>query len=433
MSFAPNPNPKRIDTPRQQPCPFAAFSNSFALANRDLEALYGEAIASDAVHHLPDIDYWLVTRHSDIKTVLGDKTRFSPEIALQPFQALTPETIATLVAGGVAPTRIMVDNPAPSHQRARRAVQMAFTPQRLNALAPVIEAMVDAAIDRFAHLGRVDLVAELAYELPALVLFRMMGIDDLHVRNVKRWADNRLLFTFGRLSPDEQRAAAEQLVDYWQFCEALVASRTQAPQDDLPSALIAAADAQGTVLSQREVIDIVFGLLLAGHETTTNQTANTIAALLETPGAWGRLVADPARIPYAVEEGLRYRPSVIAWRRRVLVDAAFGERTIPAGSNLLLMLAAANRDPALFDEPASYDLDRANAKDHISFGYGAHFCLGAPLARLEMKIILERLLHRLPSLRLAPDADQTPIETIQFRGPKALLVEWDPAPDVTRP
>ena len=169
---------------------------------------------------------------------------------------------------------------------------------------------------------------------------------------------------------------------------------------------------------------MVYGLLIAGHETTTSMSANAIVTLMRHREAWDRLCADPALIPNAVEELLRFDSSVITWRRKALKAVEVAGVPIPEGAKLLLALCSGNRDDAHFPEPERFDLDRENAKTHLSFGFGIHYCLGAPLARLELKVILEELTQRLPSLRLVPDQTWEFPPNTSFRGPAHLWVEW---------
>ncbi|MEO0412858.1 MAG: cytochrome P450 [Pseudomonadota bacterium] len=406
-------------------CPFSDLSRSFELSNADLEATYAQMHADAPVSYLPDIGYWAVSDYREIRRILSDQSTFSPEIAMQPFQEICPEAGQLLMEGQVSPTRIMVDNPGDNHRRARQIVQQSFMPSRLKKLEPAIYALVDQAIDGFVDKGEADLIEEMLYELPALVLFKLLGVPGSDVKHIKRWADNRLLFIWGRLGKEEQIAAAKELVDYWQYCTAHVERKAANPGDDMPSFLLGARSEEGETLSRNEIIDIMFGILLAGHETTTNQSANTLQALLENGAAWQALVNHPDSIPNAVEEGLRFRPSVIAWRRKALEDVQVCGVSIPSGANLLLYLAAANRDPGEFEMPADLDVKRSKARAHISFGFGPHFCLGAPLARLEMRIILERLAARLKNLRLQASKPSDPIQTLQFRGPTQLWVTWD--------
>ena len=204
----------------------------------------------------------------------------------------------------------------------------------------------------------------------------------------------------------------------------LVKQKARSPGDDLPSMMLAARSDGERVLSHEEIANVVFGLLLAGHETTTNMAANAVQSLLENCESWAALVANPSDIRSAVEELIRYRPSVIAWRRKTKVAVEVAGTRIPAGAKLLLYLASGNRDESVFEQGEALDIGRRNARAHLSFGFGAHFCLGAPLARLELAIILEELTRRLPNLRLHERSPPAVIETIVFRGPKKLWVTW---------
>jgi cytochrome P450 len=168
----------------------------------------------------------------------------------------------------------------------------------------------------------------------------------------------------------------------------------------------------------------VYGLLIAGHETTTSMSANAVVTLMEQRESWDRLCADPAAIPNAVEELLRFNSSVITWRRKAMQAVQVAGVQIPEGANLLLALCSGNRDDAHFPEPESFDIGRENAKTHLSFGFGIHYCLGAPLARLELRVILEEMTRRMPSLRLVPGQTWTFPPNTSFRGPGELWVEW---------
>ena len=400
------------------------LSDTFKLSNVDLESIYADARSHEPVTYLPDIDFWAVTRFSDVKRIISDTSTFSCEIAMDPIVPYSEEMLRCLEEGGFAGKSNLVANPEPSHDRVRRHAQKGFVPKRMNALQPRIRALVDETIDGFIEKGSVDLVDAMLYELPAEVLFMLLGIPDEEVKNVKRWADNRLLLIFGKLKKDQQLEAARELVDYWQYCIKHVENKIKQPEPDLPSDMLAARDGDDSVLTIRDITLTVFGLLLAGHETTSNMSANAVLALLENEGAWRKLAGDPSLIPNAVEELLRFRPSVVAWRRKALRPVEIAGVKVPKDARLLLFLASANRDVDVFESPETLDLERRNARSHISFGYGAHFCLGAPLARLELQVILEQLTKRLPDLRLKAGQDFEFVETVQFRGPKALHVEW---------
>jgi cytochrome P450 len=214
------------------------------------------------------------------------------------------------------------------------------------------------------------------------------------------------------------------MASFWRYCESLAEDRRASPRDDFTSDIVHRLDESGQPLSQQEASTILFGLLLAGHETTTNLLGNGLRRLLEHRDAWEAICDDPTLVPGAVEEILRFDSSVIHWRRRTTVPVTLSGVDIPAGADLLVSIGAANRDPETFTDPDRFDIRRANAREHLSFGGGAHLCLGAPLARLEARVVLEELAAALPDLRLRPDQTYGFMPIISFRGPQSLLVEW---------
>jgi cytochrome P450 len=304
-------------------------------------------------------------------------------------------------------------------------VNGAFTPRRVAAMEPVVRAVVARFCDERLRLGHADIVRDFAWELPVIVLFSILGAPPEDVAQVKEGTGNRVVVTYGKPTAEEQVQAAEGLMAFWRYAEALVEDRIRNPRDDFTTDLVQARDRQGEGLSVAEATTITLNLLVAGHETTTNLLANAFRRLLEDGGAWAQLCADPSLIPGAVDEVLRLDTSVIAWRRRTTQPVDIGGVAVPAGANLLLMLGAANRDPAKFPEPDTFDIRRANAHQHLSLGHGAHFCLGAPLARLEARVVLEEVSARLPSLRLITGRPLEFLPNIAFRGPVSLPVEWD--------
>jgi cytochrome P450 len=307
----------------------------------------------------------------------------------------------------------------------RRLANVAFTPRRVAVMEQFIRDLtVRFVSDRLAS-GRADLIRDLAWELPALVIFRVLGIPDDDVARVKAGAESRLLFMWGRPTEAEQIQLAHSMAAFWRYAEALVADRAREPRDDFTSDLILARDQDAPALTLPEVTTIVYGLLLAGHETTTGLLGNSFRQLLTERHAWDEICRDPTLIPNAIEEVLRLDSSVITWRRKTTQAVEIGGVSVPANANVLLLLGAANRDPAVFDNPNRFDIHRANAKDHLSFGHGAHFCLGAPLGRLEARVVLEEVSARLPQLRLVPGQTLRFQPNTSFRGPLSLLVEWD--------
>jgi cytochrome P450 len=405
-------------------CPADTIGHSYRpFDHTGMYEFFAAARASVPVFFCPEINYWVVTRRADILPILRDAVKYSAAIAMAPVQPLPPAVLAYFQREGYGVEATQVSCDPPKHTRIRNFAGQLLSQKRLLALEPAVRTIVARFCDRLEGCDRVDMVADFAYELPALVIFQLLGIPDADTPKIKAWADDRLLFTFGALDEAGQLRAAARMVDYWRYCVALVENRKREPRDDYASHLLAMREGDDARLTENEIASLVFGLLLAGHETTTNMTANALHALLAQRSEWERLVCEPALIPNAVEETLRFASSVVCWRRRALVDVEIGNVAIPQGSNILLALGSANRDEAHFDAPETLDIARSNAREHVSFGYGLHFCLGAPLARLELKVILEELTRRFPTMRLAEEAPLHMIRTIAFRGPRALWVD----------
>jgi len=386
---------------------------------------FAEARAATPVFYSPDLEYWVVTRDHDIRQIFHTPTLFSAANTLAPLQPICPAAGHLLAEGGFRPVPTLANSDPPGHTRVRRLANVAFTPRRVTAMEPFVRELTARFLEERLSSGRADLVRDLAWDLPALVIFRVLGIPDEDVARVKAGAGSRLLLMWGRPTADEQMRLAQGMAAFWRYAEALVASRAAQPRDDFTSDLLLARDGDVPALTHQEVTTIVYGLLFAGHETTTGLIGNATRRLLSERHAWEEICGDPSRIPNAIEEVLRFDSSVIAWRRQTTQAVEIGGAPVPAHANLLLLLGSANRDPAVFEDPDHFDIHRTNAKEHLSFGHGAHFCLGAPLARLEARVVLEELSARLPSLRLVPGQTLRFQPNTTFRGPLALLVAWD--------
>jgi cytochrome P450 len=289
--------------------------------------------------------------------------------------------------------------------------------------AEIIEAMVAAG-------PPAEYVNALAFPLPAETVFRLIGFPPEDDSMIKAWCTNRKAFSWGRPSAAEQVAIAHDMVDYWRYCREFVASRWRRRADDFCSELLDAHEADpdpdnGTGISYHEVESVVYGISFAGHDPVTALLCNTLRCLLPRRDQWAALVADPSLAANAVEETLRFESSQVAWRRVATRDTTIGAVEVPAGTRIFLNFAAANRQPNVFTEPNVFDIHRPAASHHISFGKGIHYCLGAGLARMEARVVLELLAARLPSLRLVDGQTLTFFPNITFRGPDELRVEWD--------
>jgi len=371
------------------------------------------------------LDHWIVTRYRDIRPIFRTPQIFSAVNANSPLCPPCPMAAKALEERGWRAVATLANVDPPAHTRVRKIANIAFTPKRVAEMEGFVrELTVRFCAERLRD-GRADMVRDLAWELPVLVLFRVLGVPAGEVGRVKTGSWNRILFVYGRPSEPDQVRAAEGMAEFWRFAESLIESRLDAPRDDFTSALVHAQDADGQRLTSQQSATVVLNLLFAGHETTTGLLGNAFRRLLSDREAWEAIVRDPSLIPNAVEEILRLDSSVIAWRRRTTQATTVGGVPVPPGANLLLMLGSANRDPDVFSDPDRLDIRRPNAKEHLSFGQGAHLCLGAPLARLQARVVLEEVASVLPSLRLQPDVELEFAPNVSFRGPLSLPVLWD--------
>lgn len=381
------------------------------------------------VFYSESLDYWVVSRYDDVHQVFKDTDSFSAVISIEPLKPLCEAAIEKLVAAGLEMGPSLVNEDPPVHAQRRPIVRKALvSPERIAGMTPRIRELVTGYIDHFAGRGHADLVSEFAWEIPAVVALLIMGVPDEDVARAKTFSNRLALFTWGFPSEEEQTELAEGMGEYWKYAREHYARRLEEPTDDYLSEFIRQWREPGNedLFDANYLIGSMMNFLFAGHETTTNATANGIRALLENREEWERLCQDPELIENAVEEILRYQSSVIAWRRIAIRDTEVGGVPIPDGARLLIATGSANHDERQFPEPERFDVTRENASRHMAFGWGRHKCLGAALARLEMKIILEELTRRLPHMRLVEGQRFEFSANTSFRGPERLEVEWDP-------
>ena len=327
---------------------------------------------------------------------------------------------------------------SPAHKGAMLAVDMSWGLQTNSAMANFEKWMVVAEDlaeragvvvaslynrDAIIQKGEADFFREFAYDVPALVLFKLVGIPDADVPKVKSWGVSRSLLTWGNLSDQEQVPHAHNMVEYWRYCQDLVRQRREHEGDDLPTDLLRDQKSGGEI-SDDEIAGVLYSVLFAGHETTTTLMANGVRELLAHRDNWEALIADPSLIPSAVDEVLRYAPSIVAWRRKALKDTSIAGVAVPQGSNILLLLGSANRDQTVFADAQHFDVHRKDARKHLAFGYGIHTCVGQQLAKIEFTIALEELVRRMPHLRLTPGQKFEFTRNSSFRVLTALHVEW---------
>ena len=377
---------------------------------------YHRLRATDPVHHSP-LGFWVLTRYEDVVAVLRD-----PRLAKEAIASVVAARFGVEVPVGMRLS--MLDRDPPDHTRLRGLVSKAFTPRVVEALRPHIQQIVDGLLERVERAGSMDLIEEFAYPLPVVVICEMLGVPVEDHERFKGWSlEIARSLDLILQPPDSDLArrsvdARHALTDYFR---GLIAERRASPRADMLSALIAAEEA-GDKLSEQELMATCILLLVAGHETTVNLIGNGTLALLRHPDELRRLRENPPLIGSAVEELLRYDGPVQRTARIPSAAVTIGGRTIEAGEMVMPFIGAADRDPAHFPDPDRLDIARSDNR-HIAFGLGIHFCLGAPLARLEGQIAINTLVRRLPKLALATDRPEYR-QSLTLRGLKTLPVAF---------
>jgi cytochrome P450 len=380
---------------------------------------------ADPVHWSDVLGGWVLTRYRDVRAALFDRRLSADRIT--PFRDHLPRAQQGELRDLLAMLGLWaVFNDPPEHTRRRGLLNKAFTPRVVAGLRPAIAALVERLLDGVAERQRFDLITDFAYPLPATVIAGMIGVPAADLDCFKRWSDDIAVFVGSALAtPNKRERALGGAREMAAYFRAMTAEHRARPRDDILSALIAAEE-DGVTLGEDEIVASCILLLFAGHETTTNLIGNGMLALLRHPEERAALAARPELMAAAVEEMLRYDGPTQAMTRIALEDVEFagadGEpRLVRRGQRLFALLNAANRDPEVFAEPERFRVGRTDNR-HLSFGYGPHFCLGAPLARLETEIGVATLLRRKPSLTLADEPPEWS-DSFVLRGVKALPVQ----------
>lgn len=377
------------------------------------------------IFYAEKLGYLVVTRMQDVVDIFRDHEIYSSENVQDPVFPVSERAAAVLAAEDFNPVAVMSNRQQPDHTRIRKYTQQAFSGRRMKVLEPYMRRRSEELLDAMlARGGPADFVSSFGHPLPGQIIFRLIGFDEADDDELMQWTANRLAFTWGQPDEDEQVDIAENMLRYWRYCREFVKQRFTERADDLTSELLDAHEANPDELGYREVESVIYGLSFAGHEIVSNYLANALLCLLGQRDTWESLCKDATLIPNALEEVLRFESPQTSWRRVTNVDTEIEGVTIPAGTQVFLSLGAANHEPALFDKPDTFDIRRANARKHISFGQGIHFCLGARMARMEGEIALETLTRRLPGLRLVEDQALDYSPNITFRGPTRLMVDW---------
>jgi cytochrome P450 PksS len=405
---------------QEQPLPSSAVDFGAELGRPDVRIdphpLLHRMRREEPVHYSRTLGAWLVTRYDLVvqgfrdPRLGGDRTRFLIDGQLGSRDRAVVKDFERIEQG------MMINKEGPEHLRLRRLVQHGFAPARLDAARPMVERVVEKLLDRAGASGRLEVVADFAEPLPTLVICALMGVPAEDGPTVRRWSEAKGKFrgVSGGDVAAAARAANDAAVNFERYFLDLLEERRRRPGDDLVSVLAAAQD-DGR-LTDAEVSSQCSLIFSAGHQTLIDQLCNAVHAFLSHPGQLQALRAEPSRVGQAVEEVLRYDPSVAFMNRAAGADLELGGRAIRQGESVLLGIAAANRDPEVFADPDRFDIGRAS-KPHVAFATGAHACLGMGLARLELEVALATLFRRFPRLRLDPEnPPRRRREPLFFRG-----------------
>jgi cytochrome P450 len=391
-----------------------------------------ERVRNEAPVHQTPLGFWLVSRYDDVMAVVRDTERFSSNMR-NSFTAPAPsDELRAIQAEAYPSVNTLLTNDPPSHTQFRALVNKAFTPKRVAQLEGEIRQITNDLIDRWVDGGRVELVSEFAVGLPLTVIADALGVDRADMPAFKRWSDDSVAPLSGMLSPERQLECARSRVEMQRYMAERCRERETDPRDDLLSDLVQArfdsGERAGEQLSMPELLNVIEQLLVAGNETTTKLIAAGMLALLEHPAQMTAVRADRSLIPNLVEEALRYESPVQMLPRVAKVDVEVGGVAVPAGSILMMMYGCANRDDAKYPGAAAFDVTRDNARTHLAFGQGPHFCPGAALARSEARIAFELLFDRCAdwALDTTVDAPTHRELSMTLRGLSALHLTYTP-------
>ncbi|MDR6505771.1 cytochrome P450 [Arthrobacter oryzae] len=369
---------------------------------------YAKMREAAPVFHDEQSGSWHVFRYDDVQRVLSEHASFSSRMGGD-----DPSETGQLFASS------LITADPPRHRQLRSLVTQAFTPKAVDALAPRIAQLAVELLEGIAPRGTADLIRELAYPLPVIVISELMGVPSDDRDRFKQWSDVIVSQTRAGTTNEEHHVTNREMTEY--FLDLIEQRRTR-PGNDLISNLLS-AEIDGQKLSVAELLGFCSLLLVAGNETTTNLIGNAVLCFTEVPGTIDRLLKEPSLLPQAIEEVLRYRSPVQSMYRVNVADTSLAATQIPAGAPVVAWIGSANRDERQFQQPARFDIDRGQIR-HLAFGHGIHFCLGAPLARLETRIALEAILSRLPGLTLPPESRLERMDSTIVYGLKALPVTW---------
>ncbi|MFC3448583.1 cytochrome P450 [Amycolatopsis speibonae] len=387
----------------------------------DPHAFFAQAREKEPVCHNDFMKFWIVTRYEDVMRVLGDHETFSSEHKIGPMAHWPEEALALLEREGYPPAAQLFSTDPPVHTRIRSRFAEGFTAERIAATEAQVRLAAESLVDLVEPEGLADLRAAYTHPLPRTVILDLIGVPRADHAQLEKWfAAWGGLYTPG--VPDEALIeCVRQVVDYQRYYAELIAARRASPCEDLVSALAAPGE---EALADDELIWQLMGLLAAGHETTTNTLTGVLRVVLGDRAEWERMLEDRARIQAVVEEGARFANPVLGLPRTTTKETEIGGAVLPAGAQVMVSFASANRDLPDVDGADEFDPGRSVVGRHLGFGWGPHFCIGARLARMQLRVAIEVLLARLPTLRLCEDFEPEYAPHPFLWGLARLPVEW---------
>jgi cytochrome P450 len=394
----------------------------------ELHRVLARARTEEPIFFWEPLGAWVVTRYEDVKAVLDDTDRFTQKGILAPSQdGFAPEVTAVL-HGGRAKLNVtpMLGNfDGPDHQRLRQAIHRSFTPRRVKQLAPGIRAIIDECLDDMIGLGEADVIESLTYRVPIRAIFLLSGFPAGHMDQLKTWSDDLAALIASPLPLARQIECARSYRAFEDYVQAAIDACRDSLRDDFMSDLLRSIDSGEVVMDGAELLMLfTINLLLAGHETTTYAMTSMLFNLLSQPSRWKRVVEDASCIPATVDEALRFEPPMLGFWRYVARDTSLGGVEMKAGDRVYWLNTSANHDDAAFQRANEFDVDAKRTQPALTFGFGAHYCVGAQLAKLELQLLLEQLRERMPNLALVPNQDVRYEKHPIFRHIKALRVTW---------
>ena len=361
--------------------------------------------------------YWVISRYRDVKDILRNEQDFSAELERVNYATLCPYAREVLDPINFVELYGLSTTENPDHDRVKRVVMPIFNELFFKKLRPKITTIIESYIDSITEGVDIDIIKHMLNNLPAEIIFTILGISHENINKVKEWSHSRLALTWG--TKNQQVEHAEKIVKYWNFTKELITWKLESPGYDLPSLLLPHYK-EGT-LKLHDIHLLCYGLIFSGHTTTSTFMAEALKTLIET-GTWKEIIASQIKFHTTADELLRLCPSAFTRRRLALKDINISGMEIKRGSHIILAIGSANRDEEVFEDPNEVILGRTNANRHLTFGSGFHYCIGAKLVRLEYALIMDKLAQRFPNLSLSPNHELKYDNNISIRALKQLWV-----------